>query len=363
MIRVLQIIGSLGYQGVEAVVMNYYRYVDRDKVQFDFITCNEGPERFDEEISHLGGRIYRLPSRNKRPFSYMKALGKVIKENDYKIVHIHQNSASVAMDGIVATICHVPVKIGHSHNTRCNILWQHYLFKPFVNLFVTHRCGGTIKTGEWIFGKRKDIIIITNAINTDLYKFNPDIRAKKRKELGVEDKLVIGFVGRLHIQKNPYRVVEIMNDLIKTKPDSIALMVGDGPDREGLETRIKEFNLGEHVKLMGKRDDVNELMMAFDVLLMPSTYEGVPVVSVESQASGVLCVMSDEVQVPDLSDNIFFLNLKEPNSVWIEHILKDTKYNRTDAQKIMTSRNYDIREESKKLVDFYITSLNNTKGQ
>ena len=357
MIRVLQVIGSLGYAGIEAVVMNYYRFVDRSKIQFDFITCSQTQERYDEEIQKLGGRIHRLPSRSRKPFAYMAALKKVIKDNDYKIVHIHQNSASVAMDGIVAKMCGVPVIIGHSHNTRCNVMWQHYMFRPIVNFVVDYRCGGTMKTGEWIFGKRKDMKIITNAINTDLYRFSAERREAKRNELGVGNKLVIGFVGRLHEQKNVFRIVDIMNDLVKSKKDVIALLIGDGPDREGLDAKIHEYNLEDYVKLLGKRDDINDMMMAFDVFLMPSLYEGVPVVSVESQATGVLCVMSDNVQVPDLSDNITFLSLDEPNSVWIEHITKNPKYNRVDAQKIMISRDYDMAHEAKKLESFYLESL------
>ena len=135
--RVLQIVGSLGYAGLEAVVMNYYRHVNKEHIQFDFITYSLNRERYDDEIEQLGGRIFRLPSRSRRPLEYMKSLYGVIRENNYQIVHVHQNSASMMMDGIVARLCGVPVVIGHSHNTRCNVLWQHYLFRPFVNVLIS----------------------------------------------------------------------------------------------------------------------------------------------------------------------------------------------------------------------------------
>ena len=153
MIRVLQIIGSLGYAGVEAVVMNYYRHIDTAQVQFDFITCSSVPQRYDQEILDKGGRIFRVPSRSRHPFKYMWALKQILQTNKYQIVHVHQNSASMVMDGFVAKLCHVPVVIGHSHNTSCNVLWQHYLFKPWVSFCFDYRLACSSAAGEWVFGK------------------------------------------------------------------------------------------------------------------------------------------------------------------------------------------------------------------
>lgn len=217
MVRVLQVIGSLGYAGVEAVVMNYYRHIDRTKVQFDFVTCSQKPERYDEEILQMGRRIFRLPSRSRKPFSYMIALKRLIKEHGYKIVHIHQNSASMAMDGIVAKSCHVSAVIGHSHNTRCNVMWQHFLFKHFVNHVVTHRFACSEDAGKWIFGNRKDIRMVNNAIDSRKYHFNEVIRGRVRQKLGLKDLFVVGFVGRLHEQKNPFRILDIFRELSETK--------------------------------------------------------------------------------------------------------------------------------------------------
>lgn len=135
MIRVLQVVGSLGNAGVEAVVMNYYRNIDTEQVQFDFISCHSEKQKYNDEIEQRGGKIYYLPSRSRHPFQYMQALKKVIRDNHYEIVHIHQNSASMAMDAYVAKRCKCKKIIGHSHNTNCGIVWQHYLLKPFVNRF------------------------------------------------------------------------------------------------------------------------------------------------------------------------------------------------------------------------------------
>lgn len=228
MIRILQVIGSLGYAGVEAVVMNYYRHIDHNKVQFDFVTCSSGPERYDDEIIQLGGRIFRLPSRSRKPFAYMLALRNVLKENNYRIVHIHQNSASMAMDALVARSLGIPTIIGHSHNTRCNVVWQHWLFRPIVNHVVTDRFACSVAAGEWVFGRRNDVRIVNNAIDTDLYLFDESIRNTIIDNYGLQGKFVVGFVGRLQEQKNPYRLLDVFRCLLEKRPGSCLVIVGGG---------------------------------------------------------------------------------------------------------------------------------------
>lgn len=234
MIRVLQVIGSLGWAGVEAVVMNYYRHVNHNLIQFDFITCSTKQERYDQEIRNLGGKIHRLPSRSRRPFAYMAMLRRIINENHYQIVHIHQNSASMVMDGIVAKICGIPVIIGHSHNTKCNVMWQHRLFKPFVNIVLTHRFACSDAAGKWVFGNRKNVKIVNNAIDSSLYSFDEEKRAEIRRELNLKDKFVIGFVGRLHEQKNLFRLLEIFYRVTTKKPQSHLFICGGGKFRKSV---------------------------------------------------------------------------------------------------------------------------------
>ncbi len=355
MIRILQVIGSLGYAGVEAVVMNYYRHIDTKKVQFDFITCSKEPERYDSEIEERGGRIYRLPSRSRKPFDYMRCLEKVIKVNEYDIVHIHQNSASIAMDAIVAKKCYVKMIIGHSHNTSCNVLWQHYLFKPIVNKVVTDRFACSEAAGKWIFGKRKDIVLVHNAIDSNIYSFNVEKRNNKRHELGLDDKFVVGYVGRLYDgQKNLFRLLDIFNEVRVKNNNAALIMVGDGPDRQKLEEYALTKGLQDSMYFLGKRDDVYCLMMTMDVFLMPSLYEGLPVVIVEAQATGLRCVISDKVPAPNLIDNTAVVSLDRTNSEWANAILSDTVFERSFATKMVMDRHYDISHEAKWLQEFYL---------
>lgn len=358
MIRVLQIIGSLGWAGVEAVVMNYYRHIDRNNIQFDFITCYPKKQRYEDEIMEMGGIVYRLPSRSSRPHKYLATLYNLIKTNHYQIVHIEQNSASMAMDGMIAKMCGVPVIIGHSHNTRCNVLWQHYLFKPFVNFFLTNRFACSVAAGQWVFGERKDVKIVNNAIDSNCYKFHVEARDIIRKQLGLEDKYVIGFVGRLHEQKNPYRMLSIFSQVMEIRKDAVLLIVGDGEEHDGMIMRCKELNICENVIFTGKRDDIPNIMMGMDVFFMPSLYEGLPVVIVEAQASGLTCVISDKVPAPNLNDCIKTLSLDDTDEKWANTLISPMSNMRENAVNMVIDRNYDISHEAKKLEKFYMGSLN-----
>ncbi|MGM9709306.1 MAG: glycosyltransferase family 1 protein [Prevotella sp.] len=353
MIKILQVVGSLGWAGLEAVVMNYYRNIDRSKVQFDFITCSDKPQRYDDEILLRGGVIYRLPLRSKYPFAYMKVLRRVIKENRYKIVHIHQNSASMTMEGFVAKMCGVPVVIGHSHNTKCNVLWQHYLFKPLVNFVLTNRFACSKEAGEWVFGNKKKVKVVNNAIDTKKYHFDKELRDRKRRELGLQGKFVVGFVGRLHEQKNPFRLIKIFNSMLKVNPNSQLLLIGDGNLELSLKTKCIDLGISNNVSFLGIRSDVNELMMAMDVFLFPSLYEGLGLVVIEAQATGLLCVVSENVPAPNMTGLVRIVKLADENKKWVENLLTPHNLKREDATDMIIKGHYDILHEARELQLFY----------
>lgn len=352
MMRVLQIVGSLGYAGLEAVVMNYYRHINKEHIQFDFIVGSPNRQRYDDEIEQLGGRIFRLPSRARRPLEYMKALYNVIRENNYQIVHVHQNSASMVMDGIVARLCDVPVVIGHSHNTRCNVLWQHYLFRPFTNAVFKHRWACTPEAGKWVFGDSK-VEILNNAIDTQRFRFNQKIRTDIRKKLGLTDELLVGFVGRLHPQKNPYRLLEIFAEVRKKQENAHLLIVGDGEEREGLLQTCKELNIEPLVHFVGQVTNVPEMMMAMDVFLFPSVFEGLGVVVIEAQATDLPCVVSENVPAPDLTGKLCVCQLEEDNETWAKAILNHVTSKRGDTSLQIQEGRYDIVLEAIYLENYY----------
>lgn len=367
-IRVASVIGRYIGGGVEAVTINYYRNIDKNKVQLDFI-CDEDSTNIPyEEIEKMGGKVIIIPSYSK-PFKYHKELKKVLKEGNYKIIHSNINTLSV-FSLFAAKCAGVPVRIAHSHSTtnkkekKKNLMKQ--VLRPFSKVFATDYMCCSELAGRWLFGNKEydkgNVYLLNNAIDLDKFKYNESLRKKKRKELGIkDDTLVIGHIGRFVAQKNHDFLIDIFNEIHKKNNNSILLLAGQGPLMEDIKNKVKELNLEDSVKFLGQRNDANELYQAFDVFLLPSLYEGLPVVGVEAQASGLLCYLSDdmtkETKVLDITK---FMSLNNTPEEWADNILDDVKkYKRIDTSKEMTAKNFNIKEEAKKLEEYYLNLYNN----
>lgn len=367
-IRIAHIIGKWLGGGVESVVMNYYRHIDRTKIQFDFL-CDEDSTNIPyEEIEQLGGRVILIPPYQK-VFKYQKELIRIFKENNYKIVHSHINTLSV-FPLRAAKKAGVKVRIAHSHSTTNKKEWKKNLLKqvlrPFSKVYATDYMCCSELAGRWLFGDKAydsgKVYLLNNAIDLDKFKYNEALRKEKRKELGIsDDTLVIGHIGRFVAQKNHDYLIDIFNEVLKKNNNSILLLVGQGPLMEEIKNKVKELKLNDSVRFLGQRNDVNELYQAFDVFCLPSLYEGLPVVGVEAQASGLLCILSNamtkETKVLDITK---FMSLNNTPREWADSILDDVKrYKRIDTSKEMTSKNFNIKEEAKKLEKYYLNLYNN----
>lgn len=367
-IRVASVIGRYIGGGVEAVTINYYRNIDKNKVQLDFI-CDEDSTNIPyEEIERMGGKVIIIPSYSKL-FKYHKALKRVLKEGNYKIIHSNINTLSV-FSLFAAKCAGVPIRIAHSHSTtnkkekKKNLMKQ--VLRPFSKVFATDYMCCSELAGRWLFGNKEydkgNVYLLNNAIDLDKFKYNESLRKKKRKELGIKDNtLVIGHIGRFVAQKNHDFLIDIFDEIHKKNNNSILLLAGQGPLMEDIKNKVKELNLDDNVKFLGQRNDVNELYQAFDVFLLPSLYEGLPVVGVEAQAAGLLCYLSDdmtkETKVLDITK---FMSLNNTPKEWADNILDDVKkYKRIDTSKEMTAKNFNIKEEAKKLEEYYLNLYNN----
>lgn len=366
-IRVAHIIGKWLGGGVEAVVMNYYRHIDRTKIQFDFL-CDEDSTNIPyEEIEQLGGRVILIPPYQK-VFKYQKELIRIFKENNYKIVHSHINTLSV-FPLRAAKKAGVKVRIAHSHSTTNKKEWKKNLLKqvlrPFSKVYATDYMCCSELAGRWLFGDKAydsgKVYLLNNAIDLDKFKYNESLRKKKRKELNIkDDTLVIGHIGRFVPVKNHDFLLEIFNELHEKNKNSILILAGQGPLMDSVKDKVKKLKLEDNVKFLGQRDDVAELYQAFDVFLLPSLYEGLPVVGVEAQASGLLCYFSNnmtkEAKVLDITK---FMSLNNTPEEWTSNILKDVKcYKRINTFNEMTSKNFNIKTEAKKLEEKYENLLN-----
>lgn len=370
-IRVAQIIGKWLGGGVEAVVMNYYRNIDRNKIQFDFI-CDEDSTNIPyDEIKKLGGKVIIIPPYQK-VIKYHKALKKVLKEGNYKIVHSHINTLSV-FPLFAAKCVGVPVRIAHSHSTSNKKEWKKTLMKnalkPFSKVFATDYFACTEHAGRWLFGDKEydkgNVYLLNNAIDLDKFKYDEKVRKRKRKELGIQDDtLVIGHIGRFVAQKNHTFLIDIFNELHKKNKKIILLLIGQGPLMNGIKEKVEDLNLTKNVIFLGQRDDVNELYQVMDLFLFPSLYEGLGMVLIEAQASGLPCVCSTEVpEVAKVTKNLSFQNIIKKEEIWCNNIL--CMLNKVEKRKNMyreiTENNYNILYEANKLLKKYNVLLGENK--
>lgn len=357
-IRVAQIMGKWLGGGVESVVMNYYRNIDRNKVQFDFICDDDSTRIPTEEIEKLGGKVILIPPYQK-VFKYHKTLKKVLQEGQYTIVHSHINALSV-FSLWAAKSAGVPVRIAHSHSTSNKKEWKKTLLKnilrPFSKVFATDYFCCSELAGRWLFGNKTydqgKVYLLNNAIDVDKFKYDEKIRKEKRKELNIKDnQLVIGHIGRFVQQKNHEFLIGIFNEIYKQNKNTILLLAGDGPLKKDVQNKVKELGLEKNVQFLGQRDDANELYQAMDAFVLPSLYEGLPVVGVEAQAAGLPCFFStDMTKETKILSTTRFIELMYSPKQWANTILKELKnIERIDTSKKLTDKNFNITVEAEKL--------------
>ena len=267
--------------GVESVVMNYYRNIDRDKIQFHFLCDEDSTDIPYDEIEKLGGKVIVIPPYQKL-FKYQKELYKIFKENNYKIVHSHINALSV-FPLRVAKKAGVPIRIAHSHSTSNKKEWKKNIVKnilrQFSKVYANKFFACTKHAGEWLFGKkiieRKELNVINNAIDLKKFEFNEKIREDLRKEFGIKkDTIVIGHIGRFMKQKNHDFLIDVFNELIKKDENSILILIGQGPLLNDMKQKVRDLKIEDKVKFIGQVTDVEKYYNIMDVFLFPSIYEG-----------------------------------------------------------------------------------------
>lgn len=344
--------------GLETMLMNYYRHIDREQIQFDFLTHR--PERgdYDDEIEQLGGRVYyapRLyPQNYPAYFAYMKQF--FAEHPEYRIVHSHIDAMSY-LPLLAAKKAGVPIRIAHSHNTSIDRDFK-YILKQYFRMRLpsaanTYLACGT-EAGKFLFGDRS-VQVIPNAVDAEKFYYNAQMRQAKREQLNLRDEFVMGHVGRISYQKNHKQLIEIFAAVQKRHPESKLLLIGTGEKESEIRNQVRELNLEEKVLFLGKRADVNELYQAMDVFVLPSFFEGIPVVGVEAQLADLPCIFSD--RVPEecrIHSEACFVDLQGSAEHWAEVILGKKAYVRSNAREELRHTDYDIKSAYQKLQAYYL---------
>ena len=348
--------------------MNYYRNIDKDKIQFHFL-CDEDSTNIPyEEIEKMGGKVIIIPPYQ-RLFEYQKELYRIFKENNYKIVHSHISTLSV-FPLRIAKKAGVPIRIAHSHSTSNKKEWKRNLIKnilrPFSKVYANQFFACSELSGRWLFGekafKNNKIKIINNAIDLEKFKFNKEIRNKIREKLNIlEDTLLIGHIGRFVTQKNHEFLIEVFNDIYKGRKNSKLILIGQGNLKKKIVKKVEELGLKDNVIFTGQINNVSDYYNAMDIFILPSLYEGLPVVGIEAQANGLLCEFStDMTKETKVLNTTRFISLKETPENWAKIILEDYKnFKRKDSFDEMTENNFNIIKEAKKLEEYYIEKRKN----
>lgn len=357
-IRILQVVTYMGRGGLETMLMNYYRRMDRTKVQFDFLVHRDFRADYDDEIEQLGGRIYRIGRLVPWSRAYQQSLDAFFAAHpEYREVHVHQDCLSAVI--LKAAQRHgIPVRIAHSHSSSQDNNLK-YLIKLYYKRQIPRHatalfaCGRD--AGDWMFGG-KPYTVVNNAIDAAQYRYRQAHAREVRQALGIaEDAFVVGHVGRFCPVKNHAFLLGVFDQLRRENERAVLLLVGDGELRSSMEEKAKAMGLEDRVLFTGVRSDVCDLMQAMDVFVFPSLYEGLPVSLVEAQAAGLPCIISD--RVPDacmLTDLVQKVSLEDSMQQWTERILAARATVRRDRFDEIAAGGYDIVSNAAWLQQYYI---------
>ncbi len=367
-IRILNLFTIMNRGGAETMVMNYYRNIDRTKIQFDFLVHREERGAYEDEIEALGGRIYRMPPPHPGRFrEHAKAVAEFLEAHpEYSILHSHMSELGYFIfkeakaRGVKCTVCHahnapnfksetLPEKIKHVVRDAMKYGIRKYTDHMFI-------CG--LDAGRWLFGAKNEgkFVMMNNAVDARKFSWNPEKAAELKARMQVQGNFVICHVGRFNAQKNHTFLIDIFNAVHQKHPDSVLLLTGAGDLEEKIRAKVENLGLSDSVRFLGLRDDVNDILLASDVFLFPSLYEGLPVTLVEAQSSGIKCLISDTI--PDdclLTKNVEVISLEKSAEDWASEVLKYADgYDRKDTFNEIAEAGFDIKENAKWLEEFYI---------
>ncbi len=363
MIRVLQVLGKLNLGGAESRIMDLYRHMDRDKIQFDFLIHYKEKGFFEDEIRQLGGEIYYLPSfRIYNFFSYRKACRRFFEEHSYfAAVHGHMTSTA-AIYLPEAKRAGIPLTIAHARSAGVDKGLKGMLTRVLRKKLYT-KCDRMFAcsdlAAESVFGKKRyeegRVTIMPNAIDTMEFRPRGQVREEIRKKCKIDDKFVIGHVGRFHYAKNHEFLMDVFVEITKQKENAVLMLLGDGPLLDETKQKAKQLGVSDKVLFMGNCSPVAPYYQAFDCFLFPSRFEGMPGTVVEAQAAEITCLISDSItKQVKATDLVHFYPLKKTAKEWADEVLYLVEHGKeSDKGYDLSVTNYDIHNQVTYYTELY----------
>lgn len=350
--------------GIETMLMNYYRHMDRSKVQFDFLCNKVKPGAYDNEIKSMGGRIYHTPGLNPVKYpDYLKYMKKLFMDHpEYKVVEAHNGAVGVYAL-YAANRNKIPVRIFHAHTANTAKNWKYpikLVCKMFLASNINRRYTCSAAAAKYFYGKKivssNNYELIPNAIEVNRFIYNHKIRQKIRMENNLVGKHVIGHVGRFIKEKNHNFLITLFKEIAQRDPLAHLVLIGDGKLISKIQLKALESGIADKVTFIGNVSNVNEWYQAFDCFVMPSRWEGLPLVGIEAQAADLPCVFSEQItKEVALSDRVVFMSLNESVMKWaeiVQNMLTITE--RRNNSRLIAEKNYDINVEAAKLQNKYL---------
>lgn len=364
--KIAIIVGKMDSGGKKNLIMEYYRHIDRNIVQFDFICDSDSQAIPEEEIKKLGGRVYKVaPYQNiVRNMSDMK---RIFEQNQYSVVHAY-NSTMNLFPMAVAKSCNVPVRISESLSMAHEGDWKTVLKKmlrPMSKWFANYYMSCGEDCGRWQFGDKLfdegKVDVFKTVVNTEYNAYDPEVRSKTRKKYGWEDKIVVGDIGRFTAQKNSVHMIEIFAAVAKKEPKAVLCLIGDGELKSDMMKKINDLGIKEQVAYLGRREDIQQFYNAMDCFLLPSLYEGLPVVGLEAESCGLPMFFSTEVtREANACELGHFIALDDSDDVWANQILKACRANmpiRRSHAKEVAAAGFDSASEALRMQKYYLEAV------
>ena len=358
-IKVLHIINGMGSGGAEMVIMNWYRHINRERYQFDFLLRTK-TNIYKNEIEEYGGNIYYTSTFPKHWNKNYKETEEFFVQHKYDVVHIHANALIYMKAAIEAKKHNKPIIIMHSHSTKTAkkiYLPLHKLNMFRLDKYVNIKLACSEKAGKWMFGKEK-YQIIENAVDTKIFNYYPKQREELRQQYGVTDSFVVGHVGRFLPSKNHLFLIDIFVEILKIKQNAVLLLIGEGSEKKNIEDKVKKIGIDNKVRFLGVRADVAQIEQLMDVFVFPSRFEGLPVALIEAQFTHLPCIVSSNIsREVQLNNAIKFYPIENSAKDWALETIE--LVNQCEREKVLfntNSQKYHIEKIINDLEQVYLQS-------
>lgn len=345
-------------EGISTVILDYFGRFDKNCFQIDVAAAGVCCEQLEKEFAQNGIAVRYLPSRRKKTLSYLRALHRLFAKERYDAIYVHGSSAIMSMELCIAWLCGCQVRAVHSHNTTCRQKKADRLLRPFFYALYTDAFACGLDAGKWLYGNRP-FRIVKNGRDVEKYRFDPTIRKKVRGTLGLKDEtLSIGHVGNFNVQKNQSYLLDVLQQVLTYRPDAKLYLMGDGEKRNEVRQKAEAAGLEDSVVFTGSIGNVEEMLQAMDVMLLPSLHEGLPLVAIEWQIAGLPCILSDTVtRECSFTEQVRFMPLSVGHKEWAKAIMelvsRDRAADAQTAMKLAAEKGYDIDKNAAELQAFF----------